>query len=215
MFERKKCKNCKEKIKDSYDFCPNCGAKLSTKKSEWGMLGKNDLIEENQETQNIFPEMNGISGGILEKMLGNAMKMLEKELSKEMNQNIPKKTNLQIVINGKKVNPEQMFQNKKTTEKKQEKTKKQFLPGKQEEFKLLKKQEPKTNIRRMSNKVIYELELTGVKSADDISILQLESSIEIRAIATKKAYFKVIQINLPLVNYTFSKGKLSLELQVD
>jgi len=76
------------------------------------------------------------------------------------------------------------------------------------------KTEPKTNVRRLSDKVIYELKLPGVKSIEDISINQLENSLEIKALAEKikKAYSKHIPLNYPLRKYNFSKESLVLEL---
>jgi len=76
----------------------------------------------------------------------------------------------------------------------------------------LPKKEPETNIRRLSNKVIYEVNLPGVKSVKDVSIAQFENSIEIKALAKDKVFSKIIPINLPIRNYNLSKGKLTLEL---
>jgi HSP20 family molecular chaperone IbpA len=78
----------------------------------------------------------------------------------------------------------------------------------------LERKEPKTNIRRLSNRVVYELEMPGVESLEDISIIKLENSIEIKAISKNKAYVKVIPINLPITNYNLSEGKLILELGI-
>ena len=44
--------------------------------------------------------------------------------------------------------------------------------------------------------------------------MKLENSIEIKALAKNKAYVKRIPINLPIINYDFSKEKLVLELGV-
>lgn len=76
----------------------------------------------------------------------------------------------------------------------------------------LPKKEPSTNIRRLANKIIYELNIPGVKSIKDISITKLENSIEIKALAGNKAYAKLIPLNLPITDYELSDGKLILEL---
>ncbi len=89
-----------------------------------------------------------------------------------------------------------------------------FTKERIKKFTSLKKEEPQTNIRRLSNKVIYELEMPGVKSIDDISIIKLENSIEIKAVSKNKAYVKIIPINLPITDYGLSEGKLILELGV-
>jgi HSP20 family molecular chaperone IbpA len=78
----------------------------------------------------------------------------------------------------------------------------------------LPKEEPETNIRRLSNAVVYEINLPGVKSTEDISIMQLENSIEIKALSKDKVFQKIIAINLPIKSYNLSKGKLVLELDI-
>ncbi len=81
-------------------------------------------------------------------------------------------------------------------------------------FSKLEKQEPKVNIRRLPTKIIYEVELPGVKSLEDISLMNLESGIEIKAIADKKAYSKKVSVRgLPLINYKLDDGKLLLEFK--
>ena len=76
----------------------------------------------------------------------------------------------------------------------------------------LAKKEPETSIRRLANKVVYEIKLPGVKSIKDLSIIQLENSIEIKALSGKKVFYKIIPINLPINKYDRSKGILTLEL---
>lgn len=218
MFDKKICKNCKEKISGKFDFCPHCGAYNGNNKNEdYGMLGKKD-------TQDPFEEMGkglfgGMSGKMLNKMLGSAMKMLEKEMQKNMqNQTrINPQTNFELYINGKKINP----QNIKVTKKEIPKniiTKKvstpQFDEETQKRFSQLEKAEPQTNIRRLSNKVVYEIDVPGVESIKDVSVLKLENSLEIRAITKDKAYKKIISIDLPLKKYKLEKDKLILELGV-
>ncbi|MEM5798763.1 MAG: hypothetical protein QXP39_01815, partial [Candidatus Aenigmatarchaeota archaeon] len=74
-------------------------------------------------------------------------------------------------------------------------------------------EEPKAEIKRLDSKIVVELDLPNVKSESDISIQELEQSVEIRAIAGKKAYFKIITKpeQFRLVKKRFSNGKLYLE----
>ena len=51
------------------------------------------------------------------------------------------------------------------------------------------------------------------KTKKYISIVKLENSIEIKAVSKKKAYIKLIPINMPITNYQLEKGKLILELE--
>ena len=218
MFNKKKCGKCGEKINKNFDFCPYCGNHLSNSNEDWGMLGKNDSVNEFEN----FPKLmfGGISGNMISKMFGSAIKMLEKELQKEIksingNENITQ-SNFRLMINGREI---PLNQNKKqeTKHKKEEKIKEipliTFSQEQQKKFSNLSRKEPETNLRRLSNKVIYELKIPGIKSIKDISITKLENSIEIKAITKNNAYFKLIPINLPIINYNTSKGKLILELE--
>lgn len=214
MFKKNECKKCRKKINDRYEFCPYCGSSLNEnfKKEDWGMLGKNDFIEEQKQSVDSF-----FGGGVLGKMLGSAMKMLEKELQKEMQaSNFQPRTNFELIINGKKVDPKNIRVSRQIMKKPIRKQLTKPLQNlSQEQLKRiskLPKKEPSTDIRRFSDKVIYEIDVPGVKEIKDISIIKLENSIEIKAIAKDKYYFKSIPINLPIINYNLSDGKLVLEL---
>jgi HSP20 family molecular chaperone IbpA len=218
MFKKNKCGKCGKKVEDKYSFCHFCGSAIISKNEEdFGMLGKNDsIISQNSFGGELF---GGINSGILNKMLNGAMKMLENEMKKDFEtQNTSKtsRTNFELYINGKKVtprnmNPQMMKSVKKETEKQK---RKDFTKEQIQKFASLKREEPKTNIRRLSNKLIYELEMPDVNSAEDVSIINLESSIEIKAIGEKKAYAKIIPINLPLDDLELSGGKLVLEFGI-
>ena len=69
-----------------------------------------------------------------------------------------------------------------------------------------------TNIRRLSNKIIYEIQIPGVKSIEDVSIVKLQNSIEIKAITKDKAYEKTIKISFPILDYKIQENNLILEL---
>jgi len=210
MFNKKRCPRCRNKTRESFNFCPSCGLKLNSNSKDWGMIGKNDYV--NQE-ENFL--MGGIGSGILNKMLAGTMKMLEKELSKEMikeeKQSKMPKTKIKLMINGKEVNIDGT-PIKKKTEIIEEKFPESFSQNKIKQFHKLEKQEPKTNIRRIGDRITYEMDVPGVESIEDVSIIKLESGLEVKAISKNKAYLKNILIRLPLINYTLSKGKLVLEM---
>ena len=229
MFGKKTCPKCSEKVSKSYEFCPYCGTFFGKKRTnDYGMLGLNDELEE-QNSSNPFENLFGRMGaGMFDKVLAGTIKMFEKEMEKQlknqgqnMPHNFPQKTNFEIIINGRKINPENIkFAGKIMPNEEDEnegKPKKKHIPKISSEsmkkISKLPKKEPSTNIRRLANKVIYELEIPGVKSIEDISIVRLENSIEIKAFADDKAYFKLIPISFLIKNWKFSKGKLVLELQ--
>jgi HSP20 family molecular chaperone IbpA len=210
MFTKKDCTNCNNKLSKKDNFCPSCGAK-QTDQNDWGMLGKNDA--QDQTPQDPFANLfsGGLMGNAFGKLLGNTIKILEKEMQKEM-RNVEKtnhpRTNMRLMVNGKEIPINQMQKQKI-----QKKERKKIIPKKLEGFSKLPQKEPKTNLRRFADKIIYEVEIPGVKSLEDISISQLEKSVEIKAIAKNKAYFKIIQVSLPIIDYIFEKGKLVLEFE--
>jgi len=83
---------------------------------------------------------------------------------------------------------------------------------KAKELAKLPRQEAESKVRRLSGKVIYEIELPDVKSEKDIIVQQLENSIEVKAFSKDKAYFKFLPVSLPLQKYKLEEGKLILEL---
>jgi len=225
MFGKKKCKKCGEKISSDFNYCPYCRTPLKNvfenafeEEEDWGLLGKDDNFE---------PEEIRISLG-LSTLFNSLIKSLNKQIKEFDKKNLrstePKMSkkgegisiSISSFSNGKPEIKVSGFGNISgfNEEEQQIKRKKPVLlpisnPGK---FAGLPKKEPKTEIRRLSNKVIYEIKLPGVKSIKDISIIQLENSIEIKALAGKKVFYKIIPISLPINKYNLSQGILTLEL---
>jgi HSP20 family molecular chaperone IbpA len=219
MFKKKKCPRCKKKIGESYSFCPYCGNRFDSENDgEWGMLGKNDFIS----------PMNEIKLPIgFNALFNSIMRNLNKELDGQLNRDFfhrdkpqkIKKDGISISISTFGNSPPKIkvtqLGDKQQKTKETEKIKSNiFTKEKIKQFMNLPKEEPETKIRRLSNKVIYEIEMPGVESKENISIMKLENSIEIKAIARNKAYKKIIPISLPIKNYNLSNGKLILELGI-
>ena len=204
MFNKRYCKSCREKVSSKYRFCPSCGREIENYKEEdWGMLGREDVLGEESFANPFFT---GFGGRMLNNMLGNAFKMLEKEMK-----NVEKTpgSNVRLMINGKEI---QIGQQKKPREAVRKIPKREF--GKEQLKKILElpKKEPKTILKRMGDKIIYEIEMPEVKSLNDVLINNLENGIEIKAIGESTIYSKTIPINMPITNQTLSEGKLFLEL---
>ena len=77
----------------------------------------------------------------------------------------------------------------------------------------LPRQTAKSSVKRLSNKVIYELLTPGVSSLSDIFISKTESGYEVKAIGNKKVYTNSLSIELPLKSYAISKDKILLEFK--
>ncbi len=223
MFGKKKCGNCGEKVGDSYNYCPYCRMPLKDilEEEDWGILGKDDVI--NPEEIKLPMGLNALFNSLV-KNLNKQMKEFDNEKGNNQNkeQKISKKSggiSISISTSGDKP-PEikvRSFGNApKFTDNGvqiKDKTEKIKLPASDSgKFAGLPKAEPQTDIRRFSNKVVYEIKMPGVKSLENISLIQLENSIEIKALANKKVFYKIIPINLPIKKYNLSKGILTLEL---
>ncbi|MFH1503481.1 MAG: zinc ribbon domain-containing protein [Candidatus Diapherotrites archaeon] len=224
MFNKRNCKRCGEKINKSYSFCPSCGTPLNKKQrgEDFGMLGESDSMEDFDVFANSL--FGKIGGGVMNKVLANAMRMLEKEMQEGMkpqNPNINKMNNIprtkfRLMINGKEINLDnnEIVKNQKEEKIKEKKVKfNEFTDEQIKKFSKLKKAEPKTSLKRIDDKILYEVELPGVESLKEISIVKLENSIEVKAITDKKAYLKRIPLNLPITNYDLSENLLVLELK--
>ena len=175
------------------------------------MLGEDDFINEFENFSNSI--FGGMGGRMMGKILESAMKMLEKEMTKEMKRKgQDPRTNFQLFINGQRVNNLRIPTNKKTRQKKKISKLPQNILKK---FSSLPQKDPETNVRRFSDKVVYEIDMPGVKSLKNISITKLENNIEVKATSKDKAYQKMIPVNFPITNYELSKEKLILELGLE
>jgi len=235
MFKKKYCKNCGEKINHKSNFCPECGVPINhnKKRDDYGMLGKNDIPNEFQELERVSNSLfSGLGGKFMNKMLNNTMKMFEKEMEKNAREvekpNNFKKLNTQshfeLFINGKRINPENIkvsraplpIPGKKENKMQQRETPRNafFSKNKKEQFMKFQKTEPKTELKRFSDKIIYRVFLPGVKLIEDVSIIQLESSIEIKAVSNskKKSYSKMIPIGMKISDYSLENEILFLEI---
>lgn len=218
MFGKKRCRNCGEKVEDSYNYCPFCQAPLKDlfEEEDWGLLGRNDVIE---------PEEIKLPMG-LNTLFNSLIKRLNKQMRDIENQNKEQKVSkksggISISISTSGDRPPEIkvrsFGDVPKSKERENQIKNKIetinLPVSDSgKFAGHPKIEPKTNIRRLSNKITYEIKMPGVKSLKDISIIQLENSIEIKALANEKVFYKIIPINLPINRYNLSKGILTLEL---
>jgi len=219
----KKCSQCGRRIRSSFLFCPFCGnSSIDRAKEErdYGMLGRNDFNQPQRPVQNNqgFPPSNSIMDKMISGVIGNMMKMVEKEMQSNMKRetpNIKNNPNFQLFINGKKINIPNMGE-EIVEQKKQKKEKINFPMPSAELIKKsakLPRKEAKTKLTREDDKIIYEMESPGVNSFENVLINKLEDSFEVKTFAKDRVFFKNIPIKLPLIKAYFGEGKLFLEFQ--
>jgi len=214
----KKCTQCGKEIKRNFEYCPYCGKnpKSEYDQEDYGFLGKNDFTNK--------PQLPPFANKFMDKMFNSAMKLLEKQMkniNNELNhprqQNkFPNNLNVQFFVNGQKVFPEHLEQVPMLHKQKQYKPKiNQLNPEKIKKLSKLPRVEPKSKMKRLSGKIIYELYVPGVENIEDVLINQLENSIEIKALSDKKVYLKNLNINLPVLRYGLHNNNLIVEFQGD
>jgi len=213
MFKKNKCHNCNSKVGNDYNFCPYCKAPLKSQSGEFGLLGKNDI--EPFEGISLPRGMNTLINTLL-KNLGRQMEDLERKNNPNLDKPRVKNRGLGISIytSSKRAPEIRLTQSNKDKEIEEETEIVELPTASHKKFLGLPKKAPKTDLRRFSDKLVYEINLPGVKSIEDISMIQLENSIELKALAKDFVFHKIIPISLPIRDYDFSNKKFTLELDI-
>ena len=211
--KEERCVNCNSSLNGKFNFCPYCGFSLNDErkdKRELGFFGRNDFSKAGN------PELEesqlGITDKIFNSLMNQAIKTINKQI-REMNiQDIQENARIEHLPQGIKISigiPGTSNQIKP----RKEKVKKQLTEEQENKLSILPRAEAKTKIRRLTDKVIYEISATGIKSPDDIFISKLENGYEVKAIGEKRVYVNSIQINLPLSGFYLADNKLLVEFK--
>jgi len=201
MFENRKCRNCGQKIKVNWDFCPYCG------------IGTTEEfpIESNFE-------------GIIENEFKRIDKMLKPDFFDfpKIDMKMPKGSNgISIIIkSGNGMNPKVEVKTSGGYKELEPEIKKNL--GIKPTIEVVKPvriskvtEEPETEIKGSGNKRVIQIKLPEIKSFKDIDVKKLEQSLEIKAFAKNKTYFKLIPIpsNSEIVNKEFNNNILKIEIE--
>ena len=205
MFSNQKCKRCEEKFSKKYNFCPHCGLSI---KEEY----------DDQLFEPIFKL--GFPFNKLFKDLEKQMKGLEPSFFEEGSEDSMFKG---ISINIDTLNGQPTIRIKPAVDnREEEKEGKDHLNFNQIEslteekalkFSNLPREEAPTKVKRLSNRLIYEICLPGVKK-EDVMISRMEKSIEVKAFSDEKAFFKIIPLSMQILKSHFKEDLLTLELKV-
>jgi hypothetical protein len=228
MFKRNVRCRCGKKISRDYLFCPFCGSRLKEGKEP------DNILDSIQDIESQMPFMFRFPFKKLVREIEQQLVQMDKEMGKEMQNEKSEKisarpenfaqgisisinsTNGVPVIKMKQFGPDGMKEMTNKDDKKEEQKIKTLTKADQEKlekYSKLPKEEPRTTVRRLSDRIIYEIALPGIKNKQNIVINRLENSIEIKAFAKDKAYFKLIPLNLPIKKHYLENEKLVLELK--
>lgn len=206
---KEKCPRCSKSVDKKFSFCPYCGLNLEEEREmdDFGFLGKEDKKE--------LPGLNfsGIFGN-MNSMVRDMVKNLEKGFTNEPGKVFSKVINIdlspgknpsiKVSSDGKPVNIQQRARKSRLPRLSKEKLE---ILGR------LPKEEPQTEVRRLGDRIVYELNTPGVKSKEDIMINKLEEGLEILAVAKEKVYLKKLPLKLDVIDYSVSEGNLIIEFK--
>lgn len=216
--KQRKCENCSSYTDKKYSFCPHCGNSfidLEKERADFGLLGKNGGEEEMPFPVSDF----GFFGKAMSSMLNSLMKDFDKEVREQekLDEREMQNTEIRSFPNGVKIKITGPIMKKQRIMKKENEVLNNYQDIGEEQIKKmssLPREKAKANVKRLGNKVIYELSTPGVLSPQDVFVSKLESGYEIKVIGSKKIYINTLPINLPLNRYAIAKDKLLVEFSV-
>lgn len=186
------CHICGKELKKNWEFCPFCG-------NERSELFNDNIFGEIEKQFKVFDKMIGKNEFSIKPV--------------DFGDSFGNQNGISISIDMASGNEPKIKVNRLGEEKtalKKAKSKRKFLDF----LKFSKKQvEAKTCMKRLAKGLIYELEVPGLKSIDDVEINQMEDCIEVKAAGKDKIYFKKIPVDFDIKRYYIENDKLVLEFE--
>lgn len=233
MLKRRRCPNCGKEIKENWNFCPYCGEEIErleiARKKEKEIEGLRgfefgefpsfeDIFEEiDKEFRRLdkvfksrFEDLEELEGMPI--VRGGGVSIVIKNTGKG-------KPEIHVKTTGdfKELEPE--IKARLGVSKGVEEVEEEREERAPEEFKRPRRipsvtEEPEARVERKRDYMRIEVDLPDVKSERDIEIRKLEQSVEIRAFAKDKAYFKLLPIppEFSILEKKFEDHKLILVL---
>ena len=210
MFFKKKsvkCENCRSKIKGKYSFCPYCGSNLANEEKnfkDYGLLGKGEELG--------MPMEMGFTDRIIGSLVNSLMKNLDKQFN-QLDKEFGKvdRAEIRSFPNGIKIKIGPVAEAAQTKKPKERTFKNQITQEQIDKMSSMPRAKAEAKVKRINDKVIYELNIPGIQSAQDVFISKLESGYEIKAIGNKKVYVNSLPVNLPLQSLSIDNNKLLVE----
>jgi len=232
MFGKKQvCPRCGNKSSKKYNFCPHCGNNFKSSEGEFFEPSFNlgfpfNAIFKQLEKQidKQFREMDKELPSFVDEEKRSdkqassrqvpskprAVEGISISISSSGGQPVIRVKGLGDNQNVQRVQAQSQAHNVKQAQAKQNVPK--ITQEQAETFSKLPREEPSTSVRRLTDRIVYEIDLPGVEK-ENIIITKLQNSIEIKAFTKDKAFFKLIPIALPIISSKLAEGKLVLELK--
>jgi len=200
MFESKSCKRCGKGLKKEWEFCPYCGESIKYKPKYRDVF--EDIEKEFERIAKIptpmfvrFPKPD----------MESPFKRGNISIVIKTGTGMKPKINVKTSGRYRKLEP-QIKRRLGVGEEVEEGKRKIRIPKTTEE--------PETRIESRGNEETITIKLPDVKNLDDIEIRKLGQSIEIKAFAGDKAYFKLIPIrpNAQISDRSFKNGVLKIQV---
>jgi len=209
MFERKTCRNCGQSINNDWQFCPKCGKKTREEsRHQFGIFGNID--KEFERIDKEFEGVNRLFSFSPFKIQRLKMKPSPESRGGGISIVVRSGTGMEPIVqvrttgDYKKVEPEI----KKRLGVKQPET----TPRERKVPKVT--EEPETEVQNIGQRKVITIKIPDVKNEDDVEIKRLGQSIEVKAFAGDKAYFKLIPVaEEAQIRNSFSKGILRIEIE--
>jgi hypothetical protein len=202
-----KCGTCNRKLKKSFSFCPHCGHPTGSQgnRGDYGMIGRNDAA-------NSFSEELKLPFG-MGKIVNSLVKQLERQMTdvNMQNQNgVPRGFRINVTTGNPQHNKAgQILQPSIGPTEKRE-----VVSGKEQlRRSKLQRVDAKSKMKRLADKIIYEIEAPGVKSRKDVSVIELASGIEIKAFSKTQCHVKFIPITAEAIEHYLENEKVFLEMK--
>ena len=210
--KKEKCENCGSGIEKNHSYCPVCGNSLVDKvkeKRDFGLLGKVD----SEEVESPLSQGVGITDKLINSMFNSLIKSFDKQFKnqfKDIEEDV-ERTEIKGFPNGIKIKISGPFAEPIKRVQKKVVQKRVIDESQIQKMSSLPREKAKTNVKRLGNKVVYELSTPGVISPEDVFVSKLESGYEIKAIGDKKIYVNSLPVNLPIRKYSLMNNKLFVE----
>ncbi len=201
MFEKKSCPNCGEKLKDEWSFCPRCGEELNESEFEIDIVPFRNMLD------NIDKEFERIDKMVDEdfKMPAFKIKPMAGGISITLHAG-DERPQVEVKTSGNYKRMEPEIRNKLGV-----------AAGKGSKFRVKTAkvtEEPESEIKTVGGRQIILIKLPGVKKPGDIEVKRLDQSVEVKAFAGDKAYFKLIPVSGDAeISESFKDGSLRLEIE--